>query len=264
MRMLYLRVSRESNKSNRLSAVTLAIVGPDGPSPMHGVSPIFDAKEAHSIGMTRRLPTLALPDSPAAPVAAASPSCSLCWRRSRPLPPRTPRPPAHGTSAARKPNSARTTTPPTRTTSTRTRRAPKDMRYQERLDRMRFQAAAQHVDRGRVLRQSGDIAGALNQFTRALQIDPGNESAAQEIQITQRAGPGPRGPSRPIRQENRSRPQPRSRHRRHLRPRRAQAPLRRPHHPAHGRGHQGRLPGHRQGGRPQRPLRPRLHPLQPN
>ena len=54
---------------------------------------------------------------------------------------------------------------------------------------MRFQAAAVHVDRGRVLRQSGDIAGALNQFTRALQIDPGNESAAQEIQITRRPGP---------------------------------------------------------------------------
>jgi general secretion pathway protein D len=68
---------------------------------------------------------------------------------------------------------------------------PKDMRYQERLDRMRFQAAAVHVDRGRVLRQSGDIAGALNQFTRALQIDPGNESAAQEIHITQAADRGP-------------------------------------------------------------------------
>jgi general secretion pathway protein D len=59
-----------------------------------------------------------------------------------------------------------------------------DLRFQERLDRMRFQAAAMHVDRGRVLRQSGDIGGALNQFTRALQIDPGNEAAAQEIQIT--------------------------------------------------------------------------------
>lgn len=64
---------------------------------------------------------------------------------------------------------------------------PKDLRYVARVDRMRFQAAAAHVDRGRVLRQSGDIAGALNQFTRALQIDPGNEAAAQEIQITQRA-----------------------------------------------------------------------------
>jgi general secretion pathway protein D len=68
---------------------------------------------------------------------------------------------------------------------------PSDMRYQERTDRMRFQAAAAHVDRGRVLRQSGDIAGALNQFTRALQIDPGNEAAAQEIQITQRQDQAP-------------------------------------------------------------------------
>ena len=64
-------------------------------------------------------------------------------------------------------------------------KSPKDMRYQARVDRMRFQAAAQHVDRGRVLRQSGDIAGALNQFTRALQIDPGNEAAQQEIKITE-------------------------------------------------------------------------------
>lgn len=68
---------------------------------------------------------------------------------------------------------------------------PGDLRYQTRLDRMRFEAAAVHVDRGRVLRQNGDIAGALNQFTRALQIDPGNESAAQEVQITQRADQGP-------------------------------------------------------------------------
>jgi len=64
-------------------------------------------------------------------------------------------------------------------------KSPKDLRYQTRLDRMRFQAAAQHVDRGRVLRQNGDRAGALNEFTRALQIDPGNEAAAQEIRITQ-------------------------------------------------------------------------------
>lgn len=64
-------------------------------------------------------------------------------------------------------------------------KSPKDMRYTARVDRMRFQAAAAHVDRGRVLRQSGDLAGALNQFTRALQIDPGNEAAAQEIKITQ-------------------------------------------------------------------------------
>jgi general secretion pathway protein D len=64
-------------------------------------------------------------------------------------------------------------------------KSPKDMRYQARVDRMRFQAAAQHVDRGRILRQSGDLPGALNQFTRALQIDPSNEAASQEIRITE-------------------------------------------------------------------------------
>jgi general secretion pathway protein D len=75
---------------------------------------------------------------------------------------------------------------------------PKDMRYEARVDRMRFQASAQHVDRGRVLRQSGDVAGALNEFTRALQIDPSDDAAAQEIQITQhpqaQSAPAPTGP----------------------------------------------------------------------
>jgi len=67
------------------------------------------------------------------------------------------------------------------------KKSPGDMRYTARVDRMRFEAAAAHVDRGRVLRQSGDVAGALNQFTRALQIDPGNEAAAQEIHATEQA-----------------------------------------------------------------------------
>lgn len=66
-------------------------------------------------------------------------------------------------------------------------KAPKDMRYLAHLDRMRFQAAAQHVDRGRVLRQNGDVAGALNNFSRALEIDPSNEAAKQEIEITERS-----------------------------------------------------------------------------
>ncbi len=78
-------------------------------------------------------------------------------------------------------------------------KAPKDMRYTERVDRMRFQAAVQHVERGRMLRQSGDMAGALNQFTRALQIDPSNEAATQEIQITERLDKAP-GASIPLTQ----------------------------------------------------------------
>jgi general secretion pathway protein D len=63
---------------------------------------------------------------------------------------------------------------------------PQDMRYKERYERLRFQSANQHVDRGRVLRQSGDVGGAINEFARALQIDPGNQAAAQELELTQK------------------------------------------------------------------------------
>ena len=55
-----------------------------------------------------------------------------------------------------------------------------------------FRSANQHVDRGRVLRQSGDVGGAINEFARALQIDPGNQAAAQELELTQKP-PAPAG-----------------------------------------------------------------------
>jgi general secretion pathway protein D len=58
---------------------------------------------------------------------------------------------------------------------------PGDLRYKEHYEHTRFLAAVGHVDRGRVLRQSGDLAGALAQFNRALQIDAGNQTAQQEI-----------------------------------------------------------------------------------
>jgi general secretion pathway protein D len=64
---------------------------------------------------------------------------------------------------------------------------PKDMRIQADYDRLRFQAAVAHVDRGRVLKQSGDMQGALAEFTRALQIDAGNQAAQQEINLLQAA-----------------------------------------------------------------------------
>ncbi len=70
---------------------------------------------------------------------------------------------------------------------------PKDMRYKERYERLRFEAANQHVDRGRVLRQAGDAGGAINEFARALQIDPGNQAAAQELALTQKPGAGAAG-----------------------------------------------------------------------
>lgn len=74
-----------------------------------------------------------------------------------------------------------------------TLKAPKDMRYQAHFERMRFQAAVSHIDRGRVLRQSGDLNGALNEFLRAREIDPGNQTAQQEIDLLEH--PESSGPS---------------------------------------------------------------------
>jgi general secretion pathway protein D len=58
---------------------------------------------------------------------------------------------------------------------------PKDLRYKTHLELMRFQAAVSHVDRGRVLRQNGDLQGAQAEFSRAIAIDPGNQTAQQEL-----------------------------------------------------------------------------------
>jgi general secretion pathway protein D len=58
---------------------------------------------------------------------------------------------------------------------------PKDLAYKAHFERMRFQAGVSHIDRGRVLRQSGDLSGALNEFLRAHEIDPSNQTAEQEI-----------------------------------------------------------------------------------
>ena len=60
---------------------------------------------------------------------------------------------------------------------------PDDLRYKERFERIRFQAAVAHVDRGRVLKQSGDLNGALNEFLRAYEIDPSNQTSEQEIRL---------------------------------------------------------------------------------
>jgi general secretion pathway protein D len=68
---------------------------------------------------------------------------------------------------------------------------PKDLRYKTHYERMRFQAANAHVDRGRVLRQSGDTDGAITEFSRALQIDPGNQAASQELEQTGKPKPPP-------------------------------------------------------------------------
>jgi general secretion pathway protein D len=82
---------------------------------------------------------------------------------------------------------------------------PNDLRFKAHFDRMRFQAAVTHVDRGRVLRQSGDLSGALAQFNRALQIDPSNQTAQQEIDQIERQQQTvpPGGPPAPTEQMSR-------------------------------------------------------------
>lgn len=61
---------------------------------------------------------------------------------------------------------------------------PDDLRYKTAYERTRFTAAALHVKHGETLRSQGDTTGALTEFLRALQIDPSNELAEQEIRAT--------------------------------------------------------------------------------
>jgi general secretion pathway protein D len=72
---------------------------------------------------------------------------------------------------------------------------PNDLRYRTSFESLRFKSANMHVDRGRVLRQSGDSDGAINEFARALQIDPGNQAAAQELQVMEKRTPQGGGPA---------------------------------------------------------------------
>lgn len=61
---------------------------------------------------------------------------------------------------------------------------PADERYKVSYERLRFAAAALHVQRGEHLRDEGNYTAALTEFLRALEIDPSNQLAAQDIQAT--------------------------------------------------------------------------------
>jgi len=74
---------------------------------------------------------------------------------------------------------------------------PGDVRYRSHYERMKFLASVTHVDRGRVLRQSGDIAGALAEFRRAVEIDSGNQTAQQELEQLDQERPPPSTPAAP-------------------------------------------------------------------
>ncbi len=77
-------------------------------------------------------------------------------------------------------------------------KSPADLRYKTRYENIRFRAGASHVDRGRVFLQGGDTGGALTEFQRALEIDPSNQTAQQEIdqiRATQASGGVAAGPA---------------------------------------------------------------------
>jgi general secretion pathway protein D len=60
-------------------------------------------------------------------------------------------------------------------------KAPNDLRMRTAYYRLRQTASSVHVTEGRKLVDKGDQMGALSQFLRAKEIDPGNEAALQEI-----------------------------------------------------------------------------------
>lgn len=61
---------------------------------------------------------------------------------------------------------------------------PTDEKYKVAWERLRFAAAAVHVHRGEHLRDEGNYTAALTEFLHALEIDPSNELASQDIQAT--------------------------------------------------------------------------------
>ncbi len=62
--------------------------------------------------------------------------------------------------------------------------APKDHRYDLAVRRMRFVAGQTHVDVGHRLQEQGQLEEALEEFQRALEIDPASGVASQEHQRT--------------------------------------------------------------------------------
>lgn len=66
---------------------------------------------------------------------------------------------------------------------------PKDLRYKTSYYRLRLSAAAYHVHLGEKLSAQGDDPGALTEFMRALEIDPSDEIAKQDIdEVRRRSG----------------------------------------------------------------------------
>jgi len=62
---------------------------------------------------------------------------------------------------------------------------PRDSGYLIGLQRVRFQAAAMHVQRGQRSREQGNLQDAINEFQKALAADPSSPVALQELKRTQ-------------------------------------------------------------------------------
>jgi general secretion pathway protein D len=62
---------------------------------------------------------------------------------------------------------------------------PKDLRYREAYERIKFLAAASHVHRGQIMRDNGKLDEALAEFQKAALIDPSSFIAQQEARRTQ-------------------------------------------------------------------------------
>src|SRR5579859_2802680 len=71
---------------------------------------------------------------------------------------------------------------------------PDDLKYRVPFERTRMLSAASKIKRGEKLRDQGNLQEALTVFQQALEVDPSNDLAAQEIRRTQlmmqKGGPG--------------------------------------------------------------------------
>ena len=68
-------------------------------------------------------------------------------------------------------------------------KSPRDLAYKTALYRVRVSASGMHMSKGRRLLAGGDEQGALGEFLHAAEVDPGNESAQQEIaKLREKAG----------------------------------------------------------------------------
>src|SRR5580765_2690166 len=62
---------------------------------------------------------------------------------------------------------------------------PEELKYRVPFERMRMLSAASKIKRGQKLRDQGNLADALTLFQQAIEVDPSNDLAAQEIRRTQ-------------------------------------------------------------------------------